>query len=216
MVAADKKAMGAMRQLCLFLLVALLAGCGAQKQAAVPTGATVLVLGDSISYGTGADTGEDYPHLLAGDTGWRIINAGVPGDTSADGLARLPALLDQHAPRLLLVELGGNDFLKHLPRAETAANLEAILTLSRKRGIPAVLLGIPRPNLFGAAVGRLGDDPIFEEIASDTNTPLIGGVVGDVLSSRELKSDPVHPNAAGYRRLAAGLREALKGLGFLR
>jgi acyl-CoA thioesterase-1 len=206
-----------MKRLILLLLVAVfLVACGKQKYAAVPPGATVLILGDSVSYGTGAGKGEDYPTLLASKTGWNIINAGVPGDTTEGGLERLPQLLQEHSPRLLLVELGGNDFLRRVPREQTASNLKAILSQSKAKGIPAVLLAVPRPNLFGAAVGNLSDDSIYEEIAKETDTPIVEDVLSDVMAKNALKSDPIHPNAEGYRHMEEGLREALQELGFLK
>jgi acyl-CoA hydrolase len=200
----------------LLLLALLLIACGGQKHSPLPPGATVLVLGDSISYGTGAGEGEDYPSLLAAATGWQVINAGVPGDTTADGLRRLPALLDQHAPQLLLVELGGNDFLRKLPPAQTTANLKSILALAQDRRVSVVLMGAPSPNLFGAALGMLGDHPLYQEIAEAGGVPLVSGVLGEVLSRSELKADPIHPNAAGYRELEQRLRSVLKQYGFLR
>lgn len=201
----------------LSLLLALaLAACGGPKHQPLPAGATVLVLGDSVSHGTGAGPGEDYPTLLAAQTGWRIVNAGVPGDTSADGLERLPEQLESNMPRLVLVELGGNDFLRHVPRPQTVTNLKAILEECRKRGIPAVLIAVPRPSLAGAVIGHLSDDPIYRELAKSTETPLIEDLLSDVLSSNDLKADHIHPNAAGYRKLAQGLQAELRALGFLR
>lgn len=206
-----------MKRFILLLLVAVfLVACGKQKHVAVPPGATVLVLGDSVSYGTGAGKDEDYPTLLAGKTGWNIINAGVPGDTTEGGLKRLPQLLQEHSPRLLLVELGGNDFLRRVPREQTASNLKAILSQSKANGIPAVLLAAPKPNLLGAAVGSLSDDSIYEEIAKETDTPIVEDVLSDVLAKNALKSDPIHPNAEGYRLVAESLRDALQELGFLK
>jgi len=200
---------------CLILCGLLLqAGCGAEpQQLALPAGARVLVLGDSLAYGTGADEGEDYPTLLARKTGWEVINAGVPGDTSAGGLKRLPALLDEHAPQLLLLELGGNDFLRRVPRETTAGNLRGMLREASRRNIPVVLIATPQPNLLGAAVGSLSDDPVYREIAEDSGTPLIDEVLAGVLSDDALKSDPIHPNAAGYRRVAEGIHQALQKQG---
>ena len=108
------------------LLAGLIAACSESAQySAIPKGATVLILGDSLSYGTGAKEGEDYPTLLAQTTGWKMINEGVPGDTTAGGLARLLELLEEYQPKLLIVELGGNDFLQQLPKSQTEANLKA-------------------------------------------------------------------------------------------
>lgn len=204
------------RLLLALLLSSLLTACSDVKYAAIPAGATVLVLGDSISYGTGANQGEDYPGLLAAKTGWNVINAGVPGDTTADGLERLPGLLEEHAPKLVLVELGGNDFLHQTPLVQTATNLKTILAQIKAKGIPAVMLAVPRPNLFGAAIGKLSDDPIFEKLGKETATPVVADVLADVLAKNTLKADQIHPNAAGYRLVAEGLREALVDQGFLR
>lgn len=198
------------------LLALLLGACGGPKHQPLPAGATALVLGDSVSHGTGAGEGQDYPTLLATLTGWHIVNASVPGDTSADGLSRLPDLLDRNKPKLVLVELGGNDFLRQTSRAQTVANLKAILLECRTRGIPAVLIAVPRPSLAGAVIGHLSDDPIYRELANNTETPLIEDILADVLSSNDLKSDHIHPNAAGYRKIAQGLQAELRELGFLR
>jgi acyl-CoA thioesterase I len=205
-----------MQRLVLLLLAVLLVACSKPHYAPIPPGATVLVLGDSVSYGTGAGKDEDYPTLLAARTGWNIINAGVPGDTTEGGLQRLPRLLQEYSPQLLLVELGGNDFLRRVPRARTASNLKAILAQSRARGVPAVLMAVPRPNLFGAAVGSLSDDAIYEEIAKQTDTPIVEDVLSDVLAKNSLKSDPIHPNAQGYRLVAENLHLALQELGFVK
>lgn len=198
------------------LLAVLIAACSDSAQyAAIPKGATVLILGDSLSYGTGAKEGEDYPSLLAQTTGWKIINEGVPGDTTAGGLERLPDLLEEHQPKLLIVELGGNDFLHQLPKSQTEANLKAILTLAKAQNIPTTLVAIPEFNALRAAVGSLSDHGLYEAIANETKTPLIKDVFSEVLSDRNLKSDQIHPNAAGYLVVSNKMQVALKELGFL-
>ena len=202
------------RPIWIMLALLVLAACGEPKHAAIAAGATVLVLGDSVSYGTGAGKGEDYPSLLAARTGWNVVNAGVPGDTTAGALQRLPELLEEHRPQLLLIELGGNDFLRRVPLADTAANLKSLVNQAREKDIPVVLLAMPRPNLFGAALRSLSDDPLYEDIAEQTQTPLVSDIASEILSRNELKSDPIHPNADGYRQLADKLAEALRELGF--
>lgn len=203
------------RSLVVLLLLSGLLACGGPKHAPIPPGATVLVLGDSISFGTGAEKGQDYPTLLAGNTGWNIINAGVPGDTTTDGLERLPALLEEHNPKFVVVELGGNDFLNHQPLTQTETNLKGILGTIKARGIPVVMLAVPTPDLMGAAFGNLSDAPLFERVGKETDTPVIPHVLAHVLTKNALKSDQIHPNAAGYRQVEVELREALKDRGFL-
>jgi acyl-CoA thioesterase-1 len=206
-----------MKKLIYLLFIFTLASCGkdVQKHSVVPAGATVLVLGDSLSYGTGANTGEDYPTLLAKSTGWNVINEGIPGDTSAGGLARLPSLLEQHQPKLLIVELGGNDFLHHAPHTETIANLKAILAEAKANSVTTILVAIPEINALKAAVGNLSDHPLYETLAKETNTPLITDVFSDVLSDRALKSDQIHANAKGYAVVSEMFGEKLKELGFI-
>lgn len=206
----------------LVIVLALIVACDADsKYSVLPAHSNVVILGDSLTYGTGAADGEDYVSLLAAETGWKIMNAGVPGNTSADGLSRLDDLLashddDAHKIDLLIVELGGNDFLKQVPEAETVRNLNAILTQSKVRNIRTVLIAIPEFSPIGAAFGNLEDHPLYEKLASETNTPLIENVFSDVLAKNSLKSDPIHPNAQGYRIVANELKNALSDFGFLK
>ena len=205
-----------MLKLIYLFLVLTLTSCegNVAKYTAIPQGATVLILGDSLSYGTGAIAGEDYPSLLEKAVNWKIINAGVPGDTTAGGLNRLPDLLAKHQPKLLIVELGGNDFLQRLPQNHTIANLKTILSLSKAQGVSTVLVAIPEFNALQAAVGNLSDHMMYESIAEETATPLIAEVFSDVLSDKALKADEVHPNAQGYVVVGNKMREKLKQLGF--
>ena len=117
---------------------------------------------------------------------------------------------------MLLVELGGNDFLHRIPQNQTESNLKAILAHSRSSGVPVLLLAVPTPSLFGAAVVGLSDDPLFERIATETETPLIRDVLAEVLSKQQFKSDAVHANADGYRKIADGLYAALKDIGYVK
>ena len=206
-----------MKKLIYLLFMFTLVSCGkaVEKYAAIPQGSTVLILGDSLSYGTGANTGEDYPSLLAKTTTWKIINEGVPGDTTAGGLGRLPALLEQHQPKLLIVELGGNDFLHNVPPTKTMANLKAILAHAKSVGVPAVLVAIPEVSALRAAVGGLQDHPLYEKLAQETATPLITEVFSEVLSDRTLKADQIHANAKGYAVVSGEMRKKLQELGFV-
>jgi acyl-CoA thioesterase-1 len=205
-----------MKKLIYLLFILTLVSCGksVENHSAIPKGATVLILGDSLSYGTGANQGEDYPTLLAKTTGWKIINEGVPGDTTAGGLERLPALLKQDQPKLLIVELGGNDFLHQVPQSETIANLKSILAKSKKQGVTTILVAIPEFSPLKAALGNLSDHPLYEKLAKETATPLIADVFSGVLSDHDLKSDQIHPNAQGYIEVGNKMAQALKQWGF--
>ena len=190
------------------------------KHTPLPTTSNVLILGDSLTYGTGAGSGEDYASILASNTGWNVINAGVPGNTSYDGLARLPQILEAYKSggqkiHLLIVELGGNDFLRHVPEPETVNNLKSILSQAKARSINTALIAIPKFSPVGAAFGALSDHPLYEKLAEETDTPLIKDLFSDVLAKNSLKADPIHPNAEGYRLVASELQNALIDLGFL-
>ena len=205
-----------MKKFIYLLFIFTLVSCGksVEKYVAIPQGTTVLILGDSLSYGTGASLGEDYPTLLAKSTGWQIINEGVPGDTTAGGLQRLPRLLEQHQPKLLIVELGGNDLLHNTHPSEVSSNLKAILSHAKAQGIATILVAIPEFSPLKATFGNLSDHPLYAAIAKETTTPLIADVFSQVLSDRDLKSDQIHANAKGYAVVSQQMHEKLKELGF--
>ncbi len=206
------------RSLLLAVGVAL-AACGKRKAAALqalPVGSVVLALGDSITHGTGAAPEAAYPAQLAQLTGWNVINGGVPGDTSAQALARLPALLAEHKPALVVVSLGGNDFLRRLPEAETLANLRRTVAASRDTGAQVLLVAVPRPTVLAAVGASLSDHPLYDQLAAELALPLHAGGWARVLGDEKLKSDQIHANAAGYRVFAEGLVTSLRAMGLLR
>ncbi len=202
----------------LALLVVLLAvACGGdKKQAALPSGSKVLALGDSLTAPHGVKPGEDWPTLLGQKTGWVVINAGISGNTSAQALERLPALLDEHQPQLVLVSLGGNDMLRKLPQTQTVANLGRMLDLAKASGARTVLLATPKPSIAGAVFNSLSPADFYPEVAKDKKVPLIADALPEVLSDTALKSDQLHPNAAGHALLASKIFEALQKIGFIR
>ena len=198
-----------MGRFCAFLLAAFLAaGCGARhKIEKLDSGATVLAFGDSLTFGTGAAPAESYPAVLERSIGRKVVNAGVPGETSAQGLERLPATLDEVKPKLVLLCHGGNDFLRRLDDAQAAANVRAMIQLARERGIPVVLIATPKPGLPPSVPAFYG------EIAAELKVPYDEGVLRSVLLDNALKSDMVHPNAAGYARIAAAVEKVLRAAG---
>ena len=196
----------------LLLALALLAGCGGPQPALPPlaSDAVILAFGDSLTRGTGAGRGEDYLSRLAELTGRTVVNAGVPGEISADGLARLPALLDAHRPSLLILCHGGNDLLRKLDPERTAANLRAMIEEAARRDIPVVLLAVPRPAMLSLKAAGL-----YREIAKETGVPVETRILPDVLADDALRADPIHPNAEGYRRIAEALHRLLQDNGAL-
>ena len=198
------------------LLLVTLAGCGRDKKTAqpVPPGSTVLALGDSLTFGTGASTETSYPAVLAGLTGWNVVNAGVPGDTSAQALARLPALLAEHQPKLVIVSIGGNDFLRKLPESDTRAHVHAICKQSLDAGAQVLLVAVPRATV-AAALGQMTDHALYAEVAKDLKIPLQREAWGEVLAQPDLRADAVHANARGYAQFARSVQGTAAAVGLL-
>lgn len=205
-----------MGRIFLLALALLLGGCGGagpEDLEPLPRAATVLALGDSVTYGTGAGEGAGYPSHLEAMTGWTVINAGVPGDRADSVGARLRARLKEHDPDLVLLWLGGNDFLRRREPAAVKEDLRALVGQVRASGAQPLLLGVPAASVLRAATGRLRDHSIYRELAREEDVPLIEGVLSEVLSRPELRADAVHPNARGYRRIASEIAAALAELG---
>ena len=167
----------------------------------------IVAFGDSLTHGTGAGTNDAYPAVLASLTGRTVINAGVPGDTTASALQRLPEVLAEHRPRLVLLCLGGNDMLRKHAEAATENNLRLLVQTIRASGAEVVLIGVPEPKLFGGA------PEFYERVAEDMRLPLEDDAFNDVLKDNSLKADPIHANAAGYRVVAELLAEFLREAG---
>ena len=198
------------------LLLVTLAGCARDKKTAqpVPPGSTVLALGDSLPFGTGASAETSYPTVLAGLTGWNVVNAGVPGDTSAQALARLPALLAEHQPKLVIVSIGGNDFLRKLPESDTRTHVHAICKQSLAAGAQVLLVAVPRATV-AAALGQMTDHALYAEVAKDLKIPLQREAWGEVLAQPDLRADAVHANARGYAQFARSVQGTAAAVGLL-
>ena len=187
----------------------LLAACGGSPPALplLPTDATVLAFGDSITHGTGAEPENSYPAVLSRLIGREVVNAGIPGETTAEGRERLPDVLAAVRPDLVLLCLGGNDFLRGKPDAAVRANLAAMIERIRDRGIPVLLIEVPQPKLL------LSGHPLYGDLGERYGVPVLDDTLTDILGESELRSDRIHPNAAGYKRLAESLAGLLRETG---
>jgi acyl-CoA thioesterase I len=138
-----------------------------------------------------------------------VVNAGIPGEVSASGRERLPLLLDEVAPQLLILCHGGNDLLRKQDSQATVANLRAMIEEAQGRGIPVVLIGVPKPGLL------LSSAEFYAPLAEAYGLPFDGDSLAEIIGDRDLKSDTVHPNGAGYRRLAEAIHRLLQEAGAL-
>ncbi|MBB6579409.1 lysophospholipase L1-like esterase [Comamonas odontotermitis] len=194
-----------------------ISACGRKlpKAAAIPPGATVLALGDSLTQGVGATAGQAYPTLLAERTGWKVVNAGISGETSSQIAARLPELLQTHQPALVILCAGGNDWLRRNSAQAAQAEIARMLQLCKSQGVPVLLVAVPELNLTAALTGRMKDHPVYETLAKAEKVPLLADAWSEVLGDDALRSDQVHANAAGYARFTELLAARLKASGFL-
>jgi acyl-CoA thioesterase-1 len=193
-----------------FCLTAFFFACGGENFDQIRNigsdGETIICLGDSLTEGVGANDGEDYPTVLSRRLAAPVINAGLRGDTTAAALARLSDVVLSRKPRLVIVLLGGNDFLRQLPRQETKKNLEEIVRRVQAAGAMVAIAGI--------RLGLLTDEysEIFERIAEQFGALYIPQAMEGILTNSSLRSDPIHPNGAGYRLIADRIAEKIKPL----
>jgi len=193
-----------------FLLLAIIAGdsqvaCSDDvKLPRLANNAVILAFGDSLTYGTGAEQTESYPVVLEQLIGRRVVNAGIPGEETGEGLSRLPQVLQKEKPALMIICHGGNDLLRLLNQQQAANNLRDMIRLAQKQGVAVVLITVPTPDMF------LSPTHMYREIAKDLAVPLEDEIIFAVLADGSLRSDYIHPNAAGYRRIAEALATLLK------
>lgn len=199
-----------LRSLAAALVIAVsVAGCGEKvpRLPAVGANDVIVAFGDSLTYGTGASENESYPAVLAQLIQRKVVKAGVRGEQTSGGLARLASVIEEHRPALMIVCLGGNDMLRKADEAQTRNNLREIIRTIKGQGIAVVLVGVPKPALITSAPG------FYAEIAKEFAVPYEGKIVTSVLYQPDLKVDPIHPNAAGYRKMAEAIAELLRKAG---
>jgi acyl-CoA thioesterase I len=178
----------------------------------------ILVFGDSISAGYGlAHVEQGWVELLktrlkALGYGYEVVNASVSGETTAGGLARLPRALELHFPKIVVIELGGNDGLRALPIPQMRANLEQMTDLAAAAGAKVLLLGMRMPPNYGLPYTEQFRDS-FSAIARDKKIPLVPFLLNDIaLSPNLMQDDDIHPNALGQPKLLENVWPALQAL----
>ncbi len=166
---------------------------------------TILAFGDSLTYGFGASTKESYPERLSLLSGYKIINAGINGNTSSEGLKRLAPLLEDRSVKLMILCFGGNDIIQKKSMSGLKQNLKSMIQMAKAKNIEVLLISVPNITLFG-----LSPLELYEEVAKEENIPLLSGVLANILSQPSLKNDQIHPNDLGYKEMAELIYESLK------
>lgn len=193
------------------LLSILLMACGKPAYDKIPSNGTILAFGDSLTYGYNVSAKESYPAVLEQLSGREVYNAGVSGEVTRDGLKRLKELLengDESFDFIVLLE-GGNDILQSLPASQTKQNLAAMIALAKQHNIPVLLIGVPEKALFSSSA------PFYKELAQEHQLPFMGSLIADLLKQSEYKSDQVHFNKKGYRKMAEAIYKELQKQGAL-
>ena len=190
------------------LLAGTLAACSDDaKLPALDASSTILAFGDSLTYGTGASRDNAYPAVLEKLIGHKVINAGIPGEISEKGLARLPGLIEKYRPGLIIICHGANDILRKLDLRKTRDNLQQMISLAKENNSNVVLIAVPEFSLF------LTPEPMYQALAEKNQLPISEDILAEIIGNSTLKSDRVHPNAQGYQLLAQDIAALLRRSG---
>ncbi|MDR2099578.1 MAG: GDSL-type esterase/lipase family protein [Campylobacteraceae bacterium] len=168
----------------------------------IPQDAVILAFGDSLTKGYGAEENESYPTHLGKILNINVINAGVNGENSYKGVERLPQLLEEIKPRIVIFCHGGNDILRKYDLQNTKQNLTSMITLMQSKNIEIIFIGVP--SLEGLFIGT---NDIYGELADEFGLIYDDDTLERIIKTPSLKSDQIHPNAAGYALLAQNISE---------
>ncbi|MFA5357069.1 MAG: GDSL-type esterase/lipase family protein [Candidatus Omnitrophota bacterium] len=190
---------------CLFVFCSgVLCGCAKREIANIASqGKNVICFGDSITYGYGAEPGGDYPSALAKMIDTPVINSGIDGDTSTEAVRRLKSDVLERDPLLVIVEFGGNDFLRKIPREETLKNMSAIIDGAIKQGAMVAVADISTGLIMREYRSA------FCKLAKEKGAIFISGTLSGIITNPRLKSDFIHPNADGYNVIAQRVYRAI-------
>lgn len=197
--------------LLLVLAGILLSGCDGStpRQKTLPPNAKILAFGDSLTFGRGVLPEESYPARLQSAIHRDVINGGLPGEVSVEGLKRLPIWLDEYEPNFLILCHGANDLLRSLSDDKVRENLRGMVKMAKDRGIDVILIAVPK---FGGMRSAPG---FYADIAREFNIPLENRSLEEILRHAKYQKDTVHPNPEGYQLIADALVKLMKASGAL-
>ncbi len=185
----------------------LLQGCdslfNSKSLQLIPTSGTILAFGDSLTYGVGVEQQDSYPAVLARLTNRKVINAGISGEVTKDGLKRFEDELIEAQPNLVILLEGGNDILRGHNLKNTKQNLASMIEIAQARNVQLVLIGVPAKNLFSNTA------KLYSELAVEYNLVFSDKLISSLIRSPELKSDRIHFNQQGYKKMAQSIHKLL-------
>ena len=196
----------------LLLVTLFLVSCSEPQPTLTPlsSDAVILAYGDSLTFGIGANSKtQSYPAVLQQLTGLTVINAGISGEVTAQALQRLPKVLEAVKPNLVILCHGGNDLIRRLGKEQLKNNLNQMIKLIQQSGADVVLLGVPTFNLM------LSVPELYSELAEEHKLPIDIALLPTIERDPKMKSDQIHPNAAGYSVMATAVQTLLLDAGAL-
>jgi lysophospholipase L1-like esterase len=191
----------------LILIAFIFSGCGPSVKNTDSRGAQIICFGDSITYGQGARDGEDYPSRLREMVGRDVINAGIPAETTEDGLRRIKEDVLDEDPYLVIIEFGANDYFRKVPEKEILDNLEQMISLVQQEGAMVAVCDVSGGAIMG--VYDIYHDEL-KRLAERKGAIFIPSLMKGILQDPALKSDSIHPNAKGYKIIAERVYKAIK------
>lgn len=198
-----------LRQGCLICTIFFVTACGESEPQLSPLApsAVILAFGDSLTYGFGAPEDASYPHVLEQLIAHKVVNAGISGEETGGGLARISKVLQDTVPRLVIVCLGGNDYLHRKSPTQTKENLAKIIHIIQQSGAQVILIGVPRFSF------NLTVPDFYAELGQEFNIPVNNQILPALEGNTAYKSDTIHLNAIGYRLFAQQIADYLRQLG---
>lgn len=191
-----------------FFFILLITSCNHQPQLTLQSDSVILAFGDSLTVGVGVSKEFSYPSQLSAILkeklpNHQLINSGVSGEVTKDGLMRLKNVLETVQPDLMILLEGGNDILRNKSFNTIKNNLEQMIVLAQQNNVQVILLGVPKKNLFASTAS------LYDELADEYELIYDGEIISDLIKDNSMKSDAVHFNKKGYRKLAERVYELI-------
>ncbi len=186
-----------------FCLLLLQACSDSPTLTPIPDDGVILAFGDSLTVGVGVSKEHSYPHVLSLLSSRVVIGSGVSGEETSGGVKRLPEVLDEVRPNLMILLEGGNDVLRNRNLHQAKQNLAAMIEYATNRGIDVVLIGVPEKKLFSDSA------PIYQELADEYDVVFSDDILSGLIRKNEYKSDAVHLNQKGYYEMAESIHALL-------